>query len=219
MKADKVRFTRISQNRKTGFIPVTTSEENSCPSSCPLKEKNICYAKKGKAKMIWQEVKTGINKRWNKPFKNDYDSLLKEIRKLPPGQLWRHNQAGDLAHNGNNESIDFDKLKPLVKANKGKNGFTYTHKTQLEENFEKIKYANDKGFTINLSANNLQHADELKKHNLPIASIVGTKPVKETPQGHKIKMCPNQVNKAVTCELCLMCSKSKRNYIVGFLKD
>ena len=45
MKADKVRFTRISRNRKTGFIPVTTSEENTCPSSCPLKEKNICYWK------------------------------------------------------------------------------------------------------------------------------------------------------------------------------
>ena len=43
MKADKVRYTRISRNRKTGFIPVTTSEEASCPSSCPLKEKNICY--------------------------------------------------------------------------------------------------------------------------------------------------------------------------------
>jgi hypothetical protein len=219
MKADKVRFTRISRNRKTGFIPVTTSEEASCPSSCPLKEKNICYAKKGKVKIIWQEVKNGISKRWNKPFKNDYDSLLKEIKKLPPGQLWRHNQAGDLAHTGNNESIDFDKLKQLVKANKGKNGFTYTHKTQLEENFQKIKYANNNGFTINLSANDLQHADELKKHNLPIATIVGNKPVKQTPQGHRIRMCPNQVNEAVTCSVCLMCSKSKRNYIVGFLKD
>jgi hypothetical protein len=219
MKADKVRFTRISRNRKTGFIPVTTSEEASCPSSCPLKEKNICYAKKGKVKIIWQEVKAGISKRWNKPFKNDYDSLLKEIKKLPPGQLWRHNQAGDLAHTGNNESIDFDKLKQLVKANKGKNGFTYTHKTQLEENFQKIKYANNNGFTINLSANDLQHADELKKHNLPIATIVGNKPVKQTPQGHRIRMCPNQVNEAVTCSVCLMCSKSKRNYIVGFLKD
>ena len=86
MKSDKVRFTRISRNRKTGYIPVTTSEEASCPSSCPLKDKNICYAKKGKMKMTWQEVKTGINKRWNKPFNNDYDSLLKEIRRLPVGQ-------------------------------------------------------------------------------------------------------------------------------------
>ena len=56
MKADKVRFTRISTNRKTGFIPVTTSEENTCPSSCPLKEINICYAKKGSSRLIWKEV-------------------------------------------------------------------------------------------------------------------------------------------------------------------
>ena len=169
--------------------------------------------------MIWQEVKTGISKRWNKPFNIDYDSFIKEISKLPKGQLWRHNQAGDLAHTGNNESIDFDSLKRLVKANEGKNGFTYTHKTKDTDNFDKIKYANENGFTINLSANDLKHADELKKHNLPIATIVGTKPVNKTPEGHKIKMCPNQVNKAITCQLCLMCSKSKRNYIVGFLKD
>tara|TARA_R110002110_G_scaffold6216_1_gene31274 strand:+ start:271 stop:921 length:651 start_codon:yes stop_codon:yes gene_type:complete len=215
----KTRFTRISKNRKVGYIPVTTTEESSCPNSCPLKKKNICYAKKGHTRMTWQEVAIGINRRWKKPFTNDYNSFIKEITKLPKGQLWRHNQAGDLAHSGDNESIDFDKLKQLVKANKGKNGFTYTHKTQLKENFTKIKYANDKGFTINLSANNLQHADELKKHNLPIAVIVGTKPINKTPAGHKIKMCPNQINKAITCQLCLMCSKKKRNYIVGFLKD
>ena len=171
----KVRFTRISKNRKTGFIPVTTSEESSCPSSCPLKDKNICYAKRGKARMIWQEVATGISKRWDKPFNNSYDSFIKEIRRLPTGQLWRHNQAGDLAHTGNNETIDFNLLKQLVKANKGKNGFTYTHKTKEKDNFNKIKYANENGFTVNLSANNLKEADQLKIYNLPIATIVGSK--------------------------------------------
>ena len=48
MKADKVRFTRISRNRKTGFIPVTTSEENTCPSSCPLKEKISAMLKRAR---------------------------------------------------------------------------------------------------------------------------------------------------------------------------
>jgi len=60
---------------------------------------------------------------------------------------------------------------------------------------------------------------QLKQYDLPIATIVGKKPVNKTPAGHKIKMCPNQINKAITCQLCLMCSKNKRNYIVGFLKD
>ena len=215
----KVRFTRLSRNKKTGFIPVSTSEEDSCPSSCPLKDKNVCYAKRGKARMIWQEVATGINKRWDKPFNNDYDSFIKEIRRLPTGQLWRHNQAGDLAHTGNNETIAFNLLKQLVKANKGKNGFTYTHKTKQKDNFNKIKYANENGFTINLSANNLKDADQLKKYNLPIATIVGSKPVTTTPDGHKIKMCPNQKNKSITCEICKWCSRSDRKFIVGFLKD
>ena len=75
------------------------------------------------------------------------------------------------------------------------------------ENFTKIKYANDNGFIINLSANNVNHADELKQYDLPIATIVGTKPINKTPEGHKIKMCPNQKNKSIKCELCQWCSK------------
>ncbi len=215
----KVRFTRISKNNKIGLMPVTTSEASSCPSSCPLKDKNICYAKKGKMRMIWNEVDTGISGRHKTKFNNDYDSFIKEIHKLPKGTIWRHNQAGDLAHTGDNESIDFDLLKRLVKANRGKNGFTYTHKTKEVNNFDKIKYANDNGFTINLSANDLKHADDLKQYDLPIATIVGTKPVNKTPEGYKIKMCPNQKNKANKCELCQWCSKKDRKFIVGFLKD
>ena len=215
----KVRFTRLSKNNKIGHMPVTTSEPDSCPGSCPLKDKNICYAKKGKMRMIWEEVEKGISKRHNTEFNNDYDSFIKEIHRLPKGTIWRHNQAGDLAHTGDNETIDFDLLKRLVKANRGKNGFTYTHKTNNKDNFNKIKYANDNGFTVNLSANNLEHADELKKYNLPIATIVGNEPVKATPQGHKVKMCPNQKNKSIKCELCQWCSRTDRKFIVGFLKD
>ena len=54
-------------------------------------------------------------------------------------------------------------MKRLVKEIEVKNGFTYTHKTNDANNFDKIKYANDNGFTINLSANNLKHADEIEK--------------------------------------------------------
>ena len=217
---NKTRFTRVSKNSKTGYMPVSTSEENTCPTSCPLKNKNICYATKGKLKLVWKETATGQSTRWkNNKIENSYNKFIQEIKKLPNGQIWRHNQAGDLAHNGNNESIDFDLLKQLVNANKNKNGFTYTHKTKLKENFNKIKYANKNGFTINLSTNNLNEADTLTKYNLPIASIVGKIPVNKTPNGHKVKMCPNQKNKSVTCDLCRWCSKSNRKFIVGFLQD
>ena len=65
----------------------------------------------------------------------------------------------------------------------------------------------------------VKHADELKQYDLPIATIVGTKPINKTPEGHKIKMCPNQKNKSIKCELCQWCSKKDRKFIVGFLKD
>ena len=47
-----------------------------------LKDKNICYAKKGKMRMIWNEVDTGISGRHKTKFNNDYDSFIKEINEI-----------------------------------------------------------------------------------------------------------------------------------------
>jgi hypothetical protein len=62
----------------------------------------------------------------------DWAEFLAEIKALPRHQLWRHNQAGDLP--GVGDSLDVAKLAELTKANKGKNGFTYTHKKPTERN-------------------------------------------------------------------------------------
>ena len=39
----KVRFTKVSSNRKVGKMSVTTTERQSCPDACPFKG-NGCYA-------------------------------------------------------------------------------------------------------------------------------------------------------------------------------
>ena len=213
----KIRTTEISSNKKLGKIFATTTEPDSCPDSCAIK--NICYAQRGKMRMIWNEVTTGINARWGSKFANDWDTAIKKIAQLPTGALWRHNQAGDLPNRGaDNETIDPVKLGQLVKANRKKNGFTYTHKPDTPENIALIKSANKNGFTINLSANNPAHADQLARHGLPIAVVVGDHPIKKTAGGLPVTMCPAQRMDNMTCAVCKLCAKPNRRAAVGFLK-
>ena len=215
----KIRLTEISNNKKVGKIPTTTTERASCPDSCELKK--ICYAQRGKTRMIWEEVERGINTRWGSKFENDWLVIIKKIARFPTGQLWRHNQAGDLPNRGaDNETIDPVKLGQLVKANRNKNGYTYTHKPATPQNIALIKSANENGFTINLSANNPAHADSLARHGLPIAVVVGDKPIKKTAGGLPVAMCPAQDKKKnITCAVCKLCANPNRRAVVGFLKD
>ena len=83
-----VALTRVSSNRKTGPIPVSTTSSESCPSTCPLRNAG-CYAAVGYTRIQWSKVDSGERGR-------DWKGFVSEVRKLPRGQVWRHNVAGDL---------------------------------------------------------------------------------------------------------------------------
>lgn len=209
-------LTRSSSNEKTGPIPVSTSPDSTCPDSCPLKDKG-CYVV-GPIKWHWNKVSRGERG-------SEWEVFLDELRTLPRGQLWRHNQAGDLP--GDNEEILPEFLKDLVKANQGRKGFTYTHKPVLSEqagpvesNRAAIKEANAQGFTINLSANGLNHADKLAALGIgPVCTILPDQnPVnRTTPQGRKVVICPAQTRDNTTCASCGLCQRADRSVIVGFM--
>lgn len=206
----KTRLTMKSRNVKTGNIPVSTTERNSCPSTCPL-QKNGCYADGGPLALVWDQVTT-IGDTWS--------VFCKKIKALPAGQLWRHNQAGDLPHQ--NGAIDKNKMEKLVNANVGKRGFTYTHHNPtILENALCIGAANIAGFTVNLSANNLDEADALKM--LGFAPVVVVLPIDQTentktPNGHKVTVCPAAIDKTdtINCKTCKLCAIATRNTIIGF---
>jgi hypothetical protein len=201
-------LTRVSANRKTGPIPVSTTSRQSCPPSCPLFN-NGCYAEVGP--LAWHWAKIGQAGRGV-----DLDQFAREIRALPGRTLWRHNQAGDLP--GNGESINGAQLNRLVRANKGKRGFTYTHKPLTPSNLAKIRAANSDGFTINLSANNGTHADILAGTGLPVVVIIPTDApkVSRTPAGRKIVQCPAENSDRITCANCGLCQLGDRPYLIGF---
>jgi len=217
-------LTAKSRNVKTGKIPVSTSDRATCPDSCKLKD--ACYASTGPLCIHWKKVSDGKNNA------TDWKGFVEKIVAIPQGQIWRHNQAGDLV--GKNETICAYSLDDLTEANKGKQGFTYTHypidKEQYEGNeptkaneiseFNKlcVQRANEQGFTVNVSADNLEMAEKLFKHGLPVCSVVSEDvPIKgKTENGTPYIVCPAQVFDGKTCENCKLCQKSKRKQIIAF---
>jgi len=209
-----IHLTPISSNVKTGPIPVTTSSAETCPEACPFK-KSGCYADSGPLAIHWSKVTKGERG-------DSLDILARQIKAFPRGQVWRHNQAGDLPGIGN--SIDAEGLAKIVSANTGRRGFTYTHKPLLGDenkaNLEAVKDANAKGFTINLSGNNLAHADKLADLQAgPVVCVVpsGTAPSFETPAGRRGVVCPAQQRDDITCANCQLCTRANRSIIVGFI--
>jgi hypothetical protein len=200
-----------SRNVKTGPIPVTTSSRDTCPDACPFKG-NGCYAEGGPLAMHWRAVSEG--KRGT-----TWRSLLATISALPAGQLWRHNQAGDLP--GVGDRIDTRALRQLATANTGRMGFTYTHKPLTPRNRAAIAAANEAGFTVNVSANSPGHADTLAD-GLPLVTVLpadidgAATPVLKTPAGRVISVCPATYRDDVSCATCGLCARGQRKSIVGF---
>lgn len=207
-----VHLTDKSRNAKTGPIPVSTTSADSCPSACPFNNENEggCYANGGPLAIHWRKITQG-------KAGESFNRFLDKVRALPAGQLWRHNQAGDLQGNGNR--IDVRALRDLVSANTGKRGFTYTHKPMTSTNAALVRYANDNGFTINLSGNNASHADQLADLGVgPVVTVMASTTTDNTttPKGRKIVVCPATQRDDVSCATCKLCAIAERDFIIGF---
>jgi len=206
----QVAFTRVSSNPKTGPIPVTTSERSTCPPECPL-NRNGCYADAGYyTRTHWDKVTA-------KERGTDWQGFLDNVRKLPMGTLWRHNIAGDLPNVAG--VIAGKALADIVTANKRKNGFTYTHCDPFKaDNKKHIADANQGGFTVNLSADSLDQADEYLALELPVVTLLpeDAPKVSFTPNGARVVRCPATVREDVSCATCGLCARADRSYAIGF---
>ena len=231
-------LTLKSRNVKTGPIPVSTSTAKTCPDACPLKKAG-CYADAGPLGLFWRKVTEGkAGQLWY--------SFLDSVAALPLGALWRHNQSGDLIPDATDkEQIDELALREICTANKGKRGFTYTHFDVInsEHNRKAVADANQSGFTVNLSGNNFDHADELaaldcgpvvtvapleyerrhKKEKGVVTWLETIAAYKEriaalgltTKTGRKIVICPATFSDDISCKTCALCQK-QRDTIVAF---
>lgn len=201
----RYHFIRTSANSKTGPIPTTYNSRSTCPPSCSQYRAG-CYAEDFYTRLIWDKVDSRGH---------DIHGLAAAIAKLPKGQLWRMSVAGDLP--GEGETVDAHALGLIVKANKGRRGFTYTHKKSPDA-IKWAGHATQWGFTVNLSADNAGEADTLAATGLPVVCIVprDTPRHSKTPAGRPIVICPAQTMEDMTCSNCGLCQQASRRAIVGF---
>ncbi len=202
----QVHLTLKSANVKTGPIPVSTTERDSCPAGCAMRAG--CYAASGPLALHWAAVSAGTRG-------TSWGQFVQAIAALPEGQLWRHNQAGDLPQTGG--TIDAVKLGQLVQANIGRRGFTYTHHRDTQS-LAWVKHANAWGFTVNLSANDLTDADALADTGAgPVVVVLPSTQTENTttPAGRKVVVCPATQRDDVSCATCQLCQR-QRSTIVGF---
>jgi hypothetical protein len=237
----KIHFITISQNAKTGPIPVSITERASCWPGCSLYE-NGCYAETGALAMHWDRVSRGL-------AGGSWAEFCGKIAALRPGRLWRYAQAGDLP--GYGAEIDGDLLQAIVTANAGKRVIAFTHKPVLGddpvaiENRRLITAAVEAGFTVNLSANNPVHADKLAALGIaPVVTVLAhayarnaarhrfkrQKDIwgetidqwrdrtahlpRHTPAGRRIAICPATYSDA-TCKSCGACARP-HDAVIGF---
>lgn len=199
-------LTPISKNGKTGPIPVSTSTRETCPVDCAMRAE--CYGITGPLALHWNAVSAGTRG-------TDWSEFVGRIHALPDGQLWRHNQAGDLP--GDGRTVDPVRLGELVRANLGKRGFTYSHYRDAES-LDWIRHANEWGFTVNLSGNSLEDADTLADTGAgPVVCVLPSSQTKNTrtPAGRPVVICPATQRDDVSCATCQLCQR-QRDAIVGF---
>jgi hypothetical protein len=227
-----VHITTTSANGKTGPILVTTTSANTCPPTCPLNNGGGCYASAGGPLAIhWRKVTSGERGTSWPVF---IDALRIALKRKGKGALWRHNQAGDLP--GDGRTIHAPALAALADVNHetGTRGFTYTHYPVGRDlrgtlNLIAIQDANARGFTINLSANGLGHADALiddietrnnphKRARPPVCAVVAEDhPARSTtPRGRLVVVCPAQQREGVTCATCRLCARADRPMVIAF---
>jgi hypothetical protein len=202
----RVHLSLKSANVKTGPIPVSTTERDSCPDDCAIRSE--CYAASGPLALHWAAVSAGTRG-------TEWGQFCQSIEALPEGQLWRHNQAGDLPQIGG--TVDAVKLGQLVAANRGKRGFTYSHHRD-RASLAWIRHANEWGFTVNLSANDLRDADYLADTGAgPVVVVLPSTQSQNTvtPAGRRVVVCPATQRADVSCATCQLCQR-QRDTIVGF---
>ena len=212
---DNWQLVKASKNAKTGRMPVSSHPEYTCPEVCPMKGSG-CYGDNFRCRLNWNKLNTGQTG-------VSFDEFCDQIAALPDGTPWRGAQVGDQP--GNGHRIDTTRLDRIVKANKGKRGFTYTHYPVIPEDDQDsflhnrfaVREAIHGGLTVNLSANNIGHADKLAATGMPVCVILPEGVTKNfvTPDGNKVVICPAYTRKDVTCKSCLLCQKAKRGCIVG----
>ena len=210
MQKQLTHLTDKSSNKKVGPIPVSTSSRLNCPPTCPYNG-NGCYADGGPLAIHWRKVTEGERGL-------SWDEFLRKVEAFPNGQLWRHNQAGDLLDI--NTQAGINQLAELAVSSRHAKGFTYTHHPiKGLAAAEAIRFAKDYKFTVNMSCETEAQADyHISKGRFAVLTVPQSENRKlyVTDGGNRVMLCPQQTNPTVTCATCQLCYKRDPKQIIAF---
>ena len=205
-------LSRVSSNKKTGPIAVTTTSKSSCSVNCGMRE--VCYAASGPLALHWAAVSNGSrSKQWREH--------LEDLESLPFGSPLRLNQAGDLvaSASGRLSRALIDGLLSVVKSRRLQ-AWSYTHHDHtLGDNGKLLRRANREGLRVNVSTETEESADRAIAAGLPAVLAVSseeTRTVWRTPDRNLVKVCPAQL-RDTDCNRCMLCHKRGSKVIVAFL--
>lgn len=212
------RTVRRSRNDKVGPLFCVSADPTTCPPGCPLRGDRGCYGQNYRARRAWQLLADGTRG-------ETFERTLERIEVIPDGETYRYGDVGDLPGRGNRISARM--LHQLARASQRKDVISYTHKPVLgssqvaRKNRELVRWANDHGFTVNLSALGVGQADAL--HQLDIAPVFvalrSDQPIpKRTPAGVPIVWCPSQKGTAQCATCCKgrpWCAQADRTPIIA----
>lgn len=220
-----IHISKKSSNTKVGAIPVSTTEESSCPRSCPYINSG-CYARQGP---IWWHWKKVTNKTYNNLV--NWSGLCKFIAELPDKQPMRLNQSGDMPHLFGD--LIPEKMQELKTAAEGRLVWSYTHHKKSKKNLAILKDASSTSLTIRVSCETLDQVDEVMDQGLSAALVIssdhpsahlladgkhwGLKSPIRSSKGRLGVLCPAQRFESSQCQSCLLCPKVNKNTFIIFI--
>lgn len=193
----------VSRNAKTGVVAASYRGKQSCPLTCQAYQS--CYAKSGPTNIVFNRAGQD---------ENDAISITTFIASLAKGWKMRHHVAGDLVNAA--QEIDKPYLTALIEALKKRLDlvtWSYTHAWRL---FESNPFKGIVSVNFNASCDSITEIKEARAKGFDTVVIMPENAKSGAYDGERIVICPAQVNKAITCDKCLLCFKKDRPYSVGF---
>lgn len=200
-----VHLVAQSGNTKTGPIPVTYRDRDTCPTDCPFL-RNGCYGD-GRIFALAHKFSRSLSQ-------SDALAILARVRKGT--RVLRDRVVGDIVNA--NGGIDFAYLRSIsrISAKAGLTPFGYTHAWKLFTRAD-VRKVRNMGYVLNASCETPQDVEQ--------ALTLGFKPVitnDDTPEGmnisgHRVVTCPAQTRDNVTCAHCRLCAKPDLPVVVRFL--
>lgn len=203
----RYKLVAMSQNEKTGPIPVVSADRASCPVRCPFYNDGVqlCYGQEFRLTTPWDRIATQGD---------DWEQLVSKLKAtVRHRKPWRFGIVGDLPTRQDG-SLDADKLQDLRTI--GGDGWAYTHHDLMTpENRATVSALHARaGFVVNQSCDTVSQAEACLDAGIP-AVMVGPKDFRKpivTDRGTILTPCPAALKvpgkRKVQCADCTLCRSS-----------